>query len=74
MKTKTTPTSFLHTASVLQKVKRIKKTFGATSEANFAVNRTITLPPSAGLADSTEKNYLLVVLLDSKSQTFVRYL
>lgn len=27
-----------------------KKTFGATSEANFAVNGTIKLPPSNGLA------------------------
>ena len=27
-----------------------KKTFGATSEANFAVNRTIKLHPSNGLA------------------------
>ena len=53
VKAKTT-TSFIHTASVLQKVKRNKKkTFRATSEANFAINRTLNLPPPTGLADST---------------------
>ena len=54
VKAKTTTTSFIHIASVLQKVKKVKKkTFRAASEANFAINRTLKLPPSTGLADST---------------------